>query len=323
MEYRELGATGLKISAIGFGCFPMGGGWGEKDDKRSIDAIRKSFDLGVTLYDTANAYGMGHSETLLAKALGKQRKDAVIATKVGLHWDDRACLYRSSSRYHIMLEVESSLKRLKTDYIDIYQIHWPDLNTPFETTMKAMEDLVKSGKVRYIGVSNFNVAQMKECINHGRIHSLQPPYNMLMRDIEKSIIPFCKKNGIGVLSYGTLGYGLLTGKYNTKSKFPDNDWRSGNMIEDAEMWQPHVDLFIGKRYRDNIRSVNQLKMLAKRQGIPMSNLAIAWALSRPGISCALVGAKNAEQAEENAKAADVVLSRDDLREINSILKGDG
>lgn len=319
MEYRKLGKTNLKVSSIGFGCWAMGGGWGESDDKSAIAAARKALDLGINFFDTANIYGFGHSEEVLAKALGRRRKDVVVATKGGLHMDQYGCLYRSGARLHIEKAVEESLKRLKTDYIDLYQIHWPDMNTPFEETVRALEDLRKAGKIRHIGVSNFNVPQMKEWMKCGRLHSLQPPYNMLMCDIEKAIIPFCKRNSIGIVSYGTLAYGLLTGKYTTKSRFPKSDWRSGKLFPDPGEWQRHIDLFKGEAYKRNLRIVRGLTKWAREHGMTPGNVAAAWVLSKPAISSALVGAKNPAQAAENAKAADIKLSAAELKEINSIL----
>jgi aryl-alcohol dehydrogenase-like predicted oxidoreductase len=320
MEYRMLGKTELKVSSIGFGCWSMGGGWGDFDEEGAIAAVHRALDSGINFFDTADIYGMGRSEEILAKALGTRRREVIVATKVGLHMDSAGTIYRSGSRNHIMNAVEGSLKRLKTDYIDLYQVHWPDLNTPFEETMKAMEELVKAGKVRYIGVSNFNVPQMKECMKWGRLSSLQPPYNMLMRDIEKDILPFCRRNGIGVVSYGTLAYGLLTGKYNAKTKFPPNDWRSGKLFKDPGEWQHHINLFQGEAFKKNLRIVKGISAWAKKRDLSTTVVAIAWVLSKPVISSALVGAKNPSQVEENVRAVQVKLKPSDLKEIDMILK---
>jgi aryl-alcohol dehydrogenase-like predicted oxidoreductase len=319
MEYRKLGDSDLKLSAIGFGCWAMGGGWGQTDDRESIAAARRALDLGINFFDTADIYGFGHSEKVLAEALGSRRKDVIIATKVGLAWDEHGCLFRSSTRHHIMNAVEASLKRLKTDYIDLYQVHWPDYHTPFEITMRALDDLVRTGKVRYVGVSNFNVKQMKECMKIRPIHSLQPPYNMLMRDIEKDLIPFCRRNGIGVIAYGPLAYGLLTGKFTKDTRFPKSDWRSGELFPDPGDWQPHIDLFHGKQFRRNLKIVERLKKIADRLGKSPGQLAIVWVLSNPAITSALVGAKRPSQLEENIGGADLRLTKQDLREIDEIL----
>lgn len=321
MEYRELGTTGMTVSAVGFGCWAMGGGWGPMDDKLATAAVRRAIDLGINLFDTANIYGMGHSERILGKALGKRRRDVIVATKVGLHMDSDGCLYRSGSALHITRAVEQSLKLLRTDYIDLYQMHWPDLNTPFEEMMGAMEGLVKAGKVRFIGVSNFTVPQLRECIKAGRVHTLQPPYSLLMPESGKSLLPFCAKNGVGVLGYGTLAYGLLTGKYGNRSTFGAGDWRSGTVFPDPGEWQRHIDLFQGKGAKRNLRIVRKLESYAKSLGTTVGRLAIAWVLGNPAVSTALVGAKTPQQVEDNAAAAELRLTRSQLREISGIAEG--
>jgi len=320
MEYRRLGDTDLEISEIGFGCWAMGGGWGQIDDKESIAAARRALDLGMNFFDTADIYGFGHSEEVLAKALGARRKDVIVATKVGLAWDIHGCMFRASYRSHIMKGVEASLVRLKTDYIDLYQVHWPDPNTPFEETMRVMDDLVKVGKIRYIGVSNFTVPQIKKCLKARRIHSLQPPYNIFMREVEDELLPFCKKNGIGIVTYGPLAYGLLTGKYTKKTKFPKNDWRSGELFDEPGDWQPHIDLFHGEKFLRNLAIVEKLKKIAKRRGKTVGQLAIVWVLSNPAVTSAIIGAKRPSQVEENVGGAGWRLTGEELGEIQDILK---
>jgi len=320
MEYQNLGVSNLKISKLGFGCWAVGGSWGNTDDKESIAAIRKAIELGINFFDTADVYGFGHSESLLSNALGKRRKDVIIATKVGLAWDEHGCLFRASTRNHILNAVDASLKRLKTDYIDLYQIHWPDTNTPFEITMEVMDSLVKSGRVRYVGVSNFNVKQIRECMKTRAIHSLQPPYNMLMRDVEKNLLSFCRRNAIGVVTYGTLAYGLLTGKFTRDTVFADNDWRSGKLFADPGDWQYHINIFHGKQYLRNLKIVEKLKKVAKKYNKTVGQLATAWVLSNPSVSCALIGARNVGQLEQNIGGQGWKIEKEDMVKINSILE---
>jgi len=318
MEYRKLGNTDLKLSAIGFGCWAMGGNWGKTDDRESIAAAKVALDRGINFFDTADIYGFGHSEEVLAKALGKKRKEVLIATKGGLVWDDHGCIFRSSSRHHLLNAVEASLKRLKTDYIDLYQIHWPDPNTPFEVTMKVMDELVRSGKVRYIGVSNFTRKQMRECLKFRQINSLQPPYNMFMRHIEKEF-SFCEKHGIGIVTYGPLAYGLLTGKFKKDTKFPETDWRSGKLFPDPGDWQAHIDLFHGRQFKKYLSIVERLRKTAEKLGKTVGQLSMAWVLSNPEVTSAIVGAKRPSQMEQNIGGVGWKLPKTEIKEINQIL----
>ncbi|MBO8170546.1 MAG: aldo/keto reductase [Bacillaceae bacterium] len=312
MRYRKLGNTDMNVSVIGFGCWAMGGDvWGEVEDRESIEAIQYALDQGVNLFDTAPVYGMGHSEEVLAKALGAKRKDVYIATKAGLEWNDQHNkIWRNSTKERIFKEVEDSLRRLKTDYIDLYQIHWPDQETPFEETMEALDQLIQDGKVRYIGVSNFNVEQMEACRKVRPIHTLQPPYHLFRRDIEQDILPYCKEHDIGVLAYGPMAHGLLTGKITPETTFPPSDWRSRNVLFREESLKLRLPI------------IDRLKELAQSYNHTLIDLAISWVLAQEGVTVALVGAKRRSQVEKNLPAADWILDESILKEVEQILKDD-
>ncbi len=312
MHYRKLGNTDMEVSVIGFGCWAMGGDvWGKVEDRESIEAIHFAVDRGINLFDTAPVYGMGHSEEILAKALGSKRHEVYIATKAGLEWNhDHSKIWRNSTKERIFKEVEDSLRRLRTDYIDLYQIHWPDDETPFEETMEALDQLIRDGKVRYIGVSNFNVEQMEACRNVRPIHTLQPPYHMFRRDVEKDVLPYCKEHNIGVLSYGPLAHGLLTGKITMETTFPPSDWRSRNILFKKESLQKRLPI------------IAQLKELASFYGHSLNDLAIAWVLAREGVTLALVGAKRPQQVEQNLPGADWILDEETMKKVGDILSQD-
>lgn len=309
MEKRKLGSSDVESTVIGFGCWAIGGdAWGPVQDQESIEAIQAALDLGITLFDTAPIYGKGHSEELLGKALGSRRKEVVIATKCGLVWDEAKNSSRNSKYDSIIREVELSLKRLQTDYIDVYQIHWPDPDTEIEESARAMNDLYQAGKIRAIGVSNYDVKQMEAFRQVAPLHTLQPPYHLLRRDIEEEILPYCRQNEIGVLAYGPLGHGLFSGKMTPQTTFPEGDFRAKN------------PLFQGDAFIRNLAFVDQLKAIAAEKNTTPGHLAVAWVLAQPGISVALVGAKTAEQVKGNIGAADVALSAEDLKRIEAALQ---
>jgi aryl-alcohol dehydrogenase-like predicted oxidoreductase len=309
MEKRQLGQSGLEATVIGFGCWAIGGdAWGPVQDQESIEAIQAAFEGGINLFDTAPIYGKGHSEILLAKALGSRRKDVLIATKCGLVWDEAGTVSRNSTYDSIMREIDLSLNRLQTDYIDIYQIHWPDLETDIEQSARAMHDLYQAGKIRAIGVSNFDVKQMEDFRQIAPLHTLQPPYHLLRRDIEEEILPYCAENQVGVLAYGPLGHGLLSGKMTLETTFPEGDFRAKN------------ELFQGDAFQRNLLFVNELKTLAAKKNTTPGHIAIAWVLAQPGLSVALVGAKTADQVKGNLGAAEVKLAPEDLKRIEDALQ---
>jgi len=286
----------------------MGGtDWGPIKDEDSIKAVQKALDLGINFFDTADVYGDGHSESVLGKALGSERKNVIVATKVGGVKQKGGPSRHDASRKHIMSAIEASLKRLRTDYVDLYQIHVPDPSTPVSETASALLQLKKEGKIRYAGLSNMKTTEISEYMKHGIVTTLQPEYNMIQRGSETELFPFCMEHKIAVLAYSPLARGLLTGKYDTKSNFPTTDVRA---IDSA---------FQGKTFEMNLRCVEELRPIATESGLTLTQLAIAWTLSNPAVSVALVGAKTPAQIEENATAFDSPLSSDALEKIGLVL----
>ena len=310
MRYVRLGKTELEVSAIAFGTWAFGGDWGSFDAHESRAAIHHALDLGVTFFDTAQAYGFGVSERLLADALWERvrRDEVILATKGGLRMEGQTLLRDASGRW-LRQGAESSLRNLRTDYIDLYQVHWPDPRTPPEETARVLEDLVREGKIRHVGVSNYDARQMDELARYGRVETVQPPYHMFHRDIEAQILPYTAEHDIGVLVYGPLAHGLLSGRMTPETKFPADDWRS------------HSSDFIGERFRRNLQVVDQLKGFARERAISLPQLALAWTLSHPAVQVAIVGARRPAHLDETAAAADVTLSDEDRREIDRILAG--
>jgi aryl-alcohol dehydrogenase-like predicted oxidoreductase len=308
MEHRRLGKSELNVSVIGMGTWPIGGSfWGPSDDTQAIAAIQKAIDSGLNLIDTAPVYGNGHSERLVAKAIKGRRQQVIIATKCGLHFKGSTSIYDLKPE-SIRKELEASLKRLGTDFIDLYQCHWPDPSTPIEETIGEMAKMKTEGKIRAIGVSNFDAALTQKAQSVAQIASNQVPYSMLNREIENELVPFCQEQNIGILAYGPLGGGILSGKYKERPKFRRNDARTFfyNYYEEP-LWSKAQAL------------LKELEPIAERHGKPTAQLAINWVRQQPGISSALVGAKNPEQAETNAAAGSWQLSSEDLTAINKAL----
>lgn len=324
MEYRKLGISDLNLSVVTFGAWAAGGMmWGGTDHDASIQAMRASFDLGVTSFDTAPVYGMGYSEQLVGEALKGIPRDRVqLLTKFGLNWDSTVGefyfnsvsndgkpvkIYRNARKEFIIKECEASLKNLGTDYIDLYQIHWADPTTPVAETMEAVAKLIEQGKVRYAGVCNYPVELMEEASNYVPLVSEQVPYSMVKRGIETEIVPYCVQHGLGILAYSPLQRGLLTGKMKPGQTFAPNDSRIG------QIW-----------YKDeNLKLVNaflqKLEPLASSKNATIGQLVIRWTLEQPGITVALVGARNTDQAVQNAAAAQIHLSSDELSFITNEL----
>jgi aryl-alcohol dehydrogenase-like predicted oxidoreductase len=296
MHTRKLGKDGVPVSVIGFGAWPIGGQMGAVASADATAALHRTIELGSTLIDTAEMYGAGKSEEIIGEALKGKRDRIFLATKVS--GGPGKLAYNS-----ILRACDASLQRLQTDHIDLYQCHWPDPETPVEESMRAMDDLVKAGKVRYVGVSNFDVALLRRCLTVRHVDSLQPVYHLFDRRIEAELIPFCQEQGIGILAYSPLGKGMLSGKYTIDTVFPPDDERS------------HMYGFQGESWRASLERVDQLKVLAQSWGITMGRLAIAWVLANPAVTVVLVGAKDTRQVEDNVEAADIVLSPEQLQAI--------
>jgi aryl-alcohol dehydrogenase-like predicted oxidoreductase len=320
MEYRKFGQTGVDISAIGFGCWEIGGGYGSIEEADFIKAVNRALDAGVNSFDTAEAYGFGASEKSLAKALGSRRKQAVITTKFGVGYPD-APNYRDSSRKRVMESIEKSLKNLETDYLDVYLIHWPDRNVPFEEPMSALDDLVKQGKVKSVGVSNFKLDEIETCMRTRRVDVVQYCWNMFDRRMQKEIFPYCRENQIGVMAYGSLAYGMLTGTLSEENTFEKNDWRSRRgQLGNINLFQ---HLFGPDHFLKNLRAVEELKTIARRYGKSLPQLALRWTLSNPAISTALVGCRNPGEVDDNLGALGWSISDGDMKEIDAIFARHG
>ena len=308
MRYVRLGQTDLQVSAIAFGTWAFGGDWGTADLEEGQDAIEYALSLGINLFDTAQGYGFGVAEELLGRALRERadREDVIIATKGGLRMDgDR--VVRDASRDWLRKGVESSLRHLDTDYIDIYQVHWPDLQTPPQETAEALAELVAKGKIRHVGLSNYDADQMETFGQFGAVHTLQPPYHLFRREIEETVLPYTTAHDIGVLVYGPLAHGLLSGRLTESTAFDADDWRS------------HSIDFTGPTFHRNLAVVEQLKEFAQQRDITLPQLAVAWTLANPAVHVAIVGARRPGHLTETAAAADITLSESDLKEIDEIL----
>jgi aryl-alcohol dehydrogenase-like predicted oxidoreductase len=310
MKITSLGRSGLQVSRIAFGTWQLGGDWGQFEEDTAIAAIRRARELGVNFFDTAQAYGFGASERLLGKALRDEltsnRDELVIATKGGLRMTDTG-LVRDASPEWLHQGVDASLTALGVDYIDLYQVHWPDAKVPVAETAGALRDLVAEGKIGHVGVSNYSADQMAEFSETLPVETAQPPYHLFRREIEDDVLPYSQANNIGVLVYGPLAHSLLSGTLNENTTFASDDWRSKSAV------------FTGDTYRRNLGAVRALEKLAADRGMTVSRLAIAWTLANPAVHVAIVGARRANHIEESIAAADISLSTADLAEIEKIM----
>ena len=323
MELRQLGKSNVMVTPMAFGAWAIGGWmWGGAEEKDGIEAVRAAYDSGITTIDTAPAYGLGRSEELISIALsGIPRNNYQLLTKFGLNWSTTEGeyyfdsvdnngksfkMYKWASRKRVMQECEDCLRRLKTDYLDLFQIHWPDSTTPISETFEAVNRLIEQGKVRAAGVCNYNTKQVDEALNTIQLASNQVPYSMLFRDIEKDVIPRALESGLGIIAYSPLQRGLLTGKIKPGHRFNEGDTRKGNRFYTDE----------------NINRVNTLldsiKPIAENHNATLAQLIINWTIHRPGIACVLVGARNAQQVADNAKALSFTLSSEEMNKITEL-----
>jgi aryl-alcohol dehydrogenase-like predicted oxidoreductase len=311
---RTLGNSDLQLTSIGFGAWAIGGGdwqyaWGPQDDTESISAIHRALDLGVNWIDTAAVYGLGHSEEMVARAVKTSSHKPHIFTKCSLRWYKDRSIYNSLSAASVAEELEGSLRRLGVDTIDLYQVHWPNPEGEIEEGWEVLARLREQGKIRWIGVSNFSVEQMKRAQKIAPVTSLQPPYSMLRRAIEKEILPFTLANGIGVINYSPMLSGMLTGKMTAArvAAMPADDWRK----KAPEFNEPRLSA--------NLRLVELLREIGSAHGVTPGVVAVAWTLHHPAITAAIVGGRSAKQVEELAPALQFRLGEEEFEKINGFL----
>ncbi|VVM05128.1 aldo/keto reductase [Methylacidimicrobium tartarophylax] len=310
MEYTSLPGLNKRVSRIGLGTWVIGGWmWGGSEEKEAIAAIEAAVDAGISFLDTAPVYGFGRAEEIVGKALRRIGRDRVVlATKAGLEWNDQEEIRRNSSPERLRKEIDGSLRRLGVDSIDLYQIHWPDARVPIEATAQALLSFQAEGKIRALGVSNYSPSQMEAWRKVAPLHTDQPPYNLFERGIERDLLPYCRANGIGVVTYGVLCRGLLTGKFSADHSFAEGDLR-------------RIDpKFQGDAFRRYLAAVDDFRPLAQAHGCTLAQFAARWALQQPGISVVLWGARRPTQILEGAKISPSPLSDRDLGEIDRILK---
>ena len=328
MEYRKIGNSNLELSVITFGAWAAGGWmWGSTDRNDAINAIKAGYDLGVTSIDTAPIYGQGDSEEIVGDAIkGISRDKLQIVTKFGMRWDlDKGELamksknnngkdidiYKYAGKESVIYECEQSLKRLGTDYIDLYQIHWPDVTTPISETFEAVARLIEQGKVRYAGVCNYNAEQLKKADKTLNIVSDQIPFSMVNRGVEDETVPYCIENNKSILAYSPMERGLLTGKMTADYKFDEGDHRKGNKF------------FLPENIEKTNTFLAKIKPLADEKNASLSQLVLRWTIERPGITIALVGARNKEQSVQNAQAVNIKLNSEEIQFINTELQNAG
>jgi aryl-alcohol dehydrogenase-like predicted oxidoreductase len=314
LEKRTFGKTGLEITPIGFGSWAIGGSgwraaWGPQDDDEAVGAIRRAVELGINWIDTAAVYGLGHSEELVARALKGISERPYVFTKCSLVWDESGEVHNVLKKDSVKRECEESLRRLQTDVIDLYQIHWPNPEEDIEEGWEAPAELKEEGKVRHIGVSNFDVSQMERTQKIAPVETLQPPYNMLNRGVEEEILPYCAEQDIGVIVYSPMRSGLLTGKMTRERvrSLPSDDWRRNS----SDFQEP--------RLSKNLEQVKLLEKIGREHGSSPGEVAIAWTLRHPAVTAAIVGGRRPDQVDGIIGAAGFRLGEDELDRIEAFL----
>ncbi|MGH2351256.1 MAG: aldo/keto reductase [Chloroflexota bacterium] len=316
MQYRKMGSSDLEVSVIGFGCWETGGAYGSFVEQEVIAAVGRALDLGVTLFDTALGYGAGKSEELLGRALGSRRQEAIVVTKGGLPTRPGQPARRDGRYDSIMQDIDDSLRALKMDYVDLFLQHWPDPSTPIEESMRALVDIQEAGKARYVGVSNHHPHMLREAKQYAPIITNQVGYNLFDRRWERQMFPTARELGLGIMAYGPMAHGLLTGAFTRETVFEENDWRQ--RTQGMIFGQP---LFTPENFPRNVEVVEQLKALARDLGTPLAPLPIAWVLRDPIVAVALSGTRRPQEIEENVKALEVTLTPDVLARIDEIMAG--
>jgi aryl-alcohol dehydrogenase-like predicted oxidoreductase len=321
MERRPLGATGEMVSAIGFGCQEVGGGYGDIDDREFARAVRRALDLGINLFDTAEAYGAGASEEALGRALRGRRDEALISTKFGTGYPERPN-FRDGRAERVRASIEASLQRLGTDHVDVYTVHWPDRDTPFEETLGALDALVGEGKVRFVALSNFTVEELEACSALRRVDVVQGVYGLFDRRMEAAVLPWCAANDVGFLGYGALAYGLLSGTLPSDHVFPADDWRS--KTDKWGVMSPLFEHLFGPgRIAANVAVVDDLRGFAEARGRSVAQLALRWASAGAGVTAALVGCRSVEEVDDDVAALGWTLDADDRTAIDEVFARHG
>lgn len=311
---RQLGNTSLRITRIGLGAWAIGGSgwqyaWGPQEDRDSIAALQAGLDAGINWIDTAPIYGLGHSEEIVAKAIKGRAQKPLIFTKCSLRWDENGNVIHTQDPDSIRREVDESLRRLQVDTIDLYQVHWPDPEADIEKGWEALADIQRSGKVRYIGVSNFSVEQIERVKRFAPVQTLQPPYSLLQREVEKDILPYCERENIGVIVYSPMQTGLLTGKMTRErvAALPADDWRSRS------------PMFREPQLSRNLAIAGKLQEIGERHGRNAGQVAVVWTLRVPAVTGAIVGFRTAAQAEEILPALDFHFGEAEVQEIEQFI----